>query len=327
VEALFYTKLDDKKCRCDLCPRGCEINPGGKGYCLSRENRDGKLISALYGKAAASNVDPIEKKPLYHFLPGTKIFSMGTIGCNLGCRYCQNWQLSRGKSPVQDATCEDVMEWAGQGNAGGIAYTYNEPLIWYEFVLDCAGLAHQKGLKNILVTNGVLNPEPFDKLLPYIDGMNIDLKGDSRFYKELTDSTIEPVLRNILEASKYTHVEITNLLVTDQNDSEEQIGELVEFISSINPAIPVHFSRYFPNYKFDAPPTSPDTFAKVYRIAREKLEFVYFGNIMAQKGQHTSCPNCKTMNIQRRGYEIEVLAVSRDGRCSKCGYDLNIVTS
>lgn len=326
IEALYYTRLDDGVCRCDLCPRGCVIKPGKKGYCLSRENVDGRLMSALYGKVAAMQVDPIEKKPLYHFLPGTDLLSIGTIGCNLGCKFCQNWHLARGKSRTVDVTPEEVIEKAKREGGKSIAYTYNEPLVWYEFVTDCCRLAHASGLKNVFVTNGTLNPEPFDELLEQIDALNIDIKGDAKFYEEMSDSVLEPVKRNIQKAAQVTHVEVTTLLVTGKNDSDETITEIVDFIASVDPKIPLHFSRYFPNYKFDASPTDVEVMRRAFSIAREKLQFVYLGNVNTDKGRDTYCPSCMTPAVRRLGYSTQLVGVDLKGHCAACGFDLNIVS-
>jgi pyruvate formate lyase activating enzyme len=327
VQARFYTKLEDNICRCDTCPRGCVIKPGKKGFCLSRENVDGELVSALYGGVAALHTDPIEKKPLYHFFPGSQILSIGTIGCNLACRFCQNWQLSRGRSFTDTMSPEQVIAQAKGSDSIGIAYTYNEPLIWYEFVYDCCKLARAAGLKNVLVTNGTLNPEPFDELLPLVDAMNVDLKGDARFYRELADSVLDPVKRNIAEAAKSIHVEVTNLLVTGENDSEKQVRELVDFVASIDRKTPLHFSRYFPNYKLKNEPTPLSSLERAYSIAREKLDFVYLGNVSGPLGSDTVCPNCGAVSVKRNGYFVQPIAFELDGSCAACGHFLGIVAS
>jgi len=324
VEARFYSKMAENACLCETCPRGCLIKPGKHGYCLSRENQGGRLISALYGQGAAMQMDPIEKKPLYHFLPGSKILSVGTIGCNLGCKFCQNWELSRGKSPTRTMSVNEVIGQAQANGSQSIAYTYNEPLIWYEFVYDCCKAAKKAGLNNVFVTNGTLAPDPFDELLPFIDALNVDLKGDAGFYRDLTDSDILPVKRNIEVAAQTAYVEITNLLVTGRNDSEKQIRELVDFVSGIGRKTPIHFSRYFPNYKFDAKPTPETSIERALEIAQEKLEFVYAGNISIEQGRDTVCPECKTVNISRSGYFTRINSVDENGTCANCGYDLNM---
>ena len=326
-EARFYSKLENNICRCETCPRACVIKPGKHGYCYSRENAGGALISALYGKVAAVAVDPIEKKPLYHFFPGSRILSIGTIGCNLGCKFCQNWHLSRGGAGTREIQPQEIITRSKEGGSVGIAYTYNEPFIWYEYVYDCCKLARSEGLQNVFVTNGTLNPEPFDEILPLIDALNMDLKGDADFYTEMADSTIEPVLRNIRQAADRAHIEITNLLVPGKNDSIAQIQELVDFTASVNPKIPLHFSRYFPNYKLDTPQTDENVMVQAHRIASEKLEFVYIGNMLTEAGQDTVCPKCGHLCIRRTGYFTKVRGVDSKGHCSNCDYDLNIVTS
>ena len=281
-EALYYEKLDGKHVHCHLCPYECNIPSGGRGACGVRQNKDGILYTLVYGKTTSIALDPIEKKPLYHYHPGEFILSLGTKGCNLHCDFCQNWHISQEvDAPTEDITSEEIVERAKELNSFGIAYTYNEPFIWYEFVLDTAKLAKQAGLENVLVTNGFVNVEPLKGILPYINAMNIDLKSfDEDFYVKICKGRLKPVLEVIRISAKHCHTELTNLLIPTLNDSEATIRKMVDWIyDNLGPEVPMHFSRYFPCYKMSLPPTPVETLRKAERIAKEKLKYVYVGNI------------------------------------------------
>ena len=280
-EALYYEKIHGKRAHCHLCPYECNIPPGGKGSCGVRQNIDGVLYSLVYGKTTGIALDPIEKKPLYHYHPGEKILSLGTRGCNFHCNFCQNWHISQEvDGPVENITSEEVVERAKELHSFGIAYTYNEPFIWYEFVLDTAKLARQNKLENVLVTNGFVNPGPLEGMLPYINAMNIDLKAfDEDFYIKICKGRLKPVLDVIKISAKACHVELTNLLIPTLNDSESSVRKMVDWIySNLGPEVPLHLSRYFPCYNMDIAPTPIDTLKRAERIAKEKLKYVYIGN-------------------------------------------------
>lgn len=280
-EALYYEKLDLKRVRCHLCPYKCRITPGAKGACGVRQNVDGTLYSLIYGKTTGLALDPIEKKPLYHYHPGEHILSLGTRGCNLHCDFCQNWQISQEPdAPAEDITSEEVVQRAKDLGSFGIAYTYNEPFIWYEFVLDTAKLAKGNGMENVLITNGFVNIEPLKGMLPYINAMNIDLKSfDEDFYVKICKGMLKPVLDVIKVSAKACHVELTNLIIPTLNDSEGSVRKMVDWIySNLGPEVPLHLSRYFPCYKMDLPPTPIETLKRAERIAKEKLKYVYIGN-------------------------------------------------
>ncbi len=280
-EALYYEKLSQGRVHCHLCPYECQIPPGGKGACRVRQNKDGALYSLVYGKTSSIALDPIEKKPLYHYHPGEKILSLGTRGCNLHCDFCQNWHISQEvDGSMENITCEEVVERAKALGSFGIAYTYNEPFIWYEFVLDTAKLAKAKGLKNVLVTNGFVNRGPLEGILPYTDAMNIDLKAfDEDFYIKVCKGRLKPVLDVIKMSAKACHVELTNLIIPTLNDSEVTIRKMVDWIyENLGPEVPLHLSRYFPCYNMDLPPTPIETLKRAKRIAKEKLKYVYIGN-------------------------------------------------
>jgi pyruvate formate lyase activating enzyme len=281
-EALYYEKLDLKKVHCHLCPYECVIPSSGRGACGVRINKDGILHSLVYGKTTGLSLDPIEKKPLYHYHPGEFILSLGTCGCNLHCEFCQNWQTSQeADGPAENITSEDIIERAKGLGSFGIAYTYNEPFIWYEFVLDTARLAKAKGLENVLVTNGFVNKEPLEKMLPYINAMNIDLKSfDEDFYAKVCKGRLKPVLDTIKVSSKKCHIELTNLIIPTLNDSEAIIKKMVDWIyDNTGPDTPLHLSRYFPCYKSTLPPTPVETLKMAEKIAKKKLKHVYMGNV------------------------------------------------
>ncbi|MBU4304436.1 MAG: AmmeMemoRadiSam system radical SAM enzyme [Candidatus Omnitrophica bacterium] len=281
-DALYYKVTDKSNVQCELCPKNCIIKNNNTGYCRSRKNVEGKLYSLIYGKTTGIALDPIEKKPLYHFHPGEMILSLGTRGCNFGCIFCQNWHISQDPDAYLDAVSpEQIISEALRLHSFGVAYTYNEPFIWYEFVLDTAQLAKKHGLANVLVSNGYVNPEPLEKLLPFIGAMNIDLKSmDDDFYKKICKGTLYPVLETIKRAKDACHVELTNLVIPTLNDSDEHFERLTDWVFDNTGAdTPLHFSRYFPCYELNLPPTPKETLQRAYNIARKKLNFVYLGNV------------------------------------------------
>jgi len=312
--------------RCGLCPHRCFIVDGARGRCRVRENRGGRLFSLIYGHVVSAHVDPLEKKPLYHFHPGSSVLSIGTNGCNLSCPFCQNYEISQGLTDGAQLPPEEIVRLGGAGGSIGVAYTYNEPFIWFEYVLDCARSAKEKGLVNVLVTNGYVSPEPLEELLPYVDALNIDLKAlDDGFYKRLCGGRLEPVLETIRRSARRAHVELTNLLVTDENDSPEQVAALADWVASeVGRQTPLHLSRYFPAYRFKAPRTPQERMLAAWEAARERLDFVYMGNVVTEIGGDTVCPACGAVVIERQGYSIRVVGLA-DGSCSYCGRKLPIV--
>ena len=290
-----------------------------------RENRGGTLFALTYGRMAAVQLDPIEKKPLFHFHPGTRILSVGSIGCNFRCGFCQNWHLVLGEASLSPVEIPELVRAAGESGAVGIAYTYNEPLIGFEFVRDCAREFRKAGMANVLVTNGYVSPEPLSELLPLVDAMNIDLKSmDPDFYRKVCGGTLAPVIETIRTASRSVHVEITNLLVTGENDSEEAIRKVVDFVAETDPEIPLHVSRYFPHHRFTAPPTPPARLEAAYRIGREKLSYVYMGNYSLAGSEDTRCPRCGATAVRRLGYRVSVVGLTGN-RCASCAAKLRFV--
>lgn len=284
-EAMFWHKKENGLVFCELCPKGCSIQEGHKGYCRVRENRGGVLYTLNYAQVSSYALDPMKKKPLYHFYPDTLILSLGTVGCNLRCGFCQNWQIAHGEPHTVELSPQQAVDLALEQKAKGlpctgIAYTYSEPFMWYEYVYDTARRAQQAGLKNVLVTNGYVREEPLKKILPYIDAMNIDVKGfTDTYYKDNCVGHLAPVIKTVEIAHKACHVEITTLLVPGLNDSEEEIKELVDWLAGLDKDIPVHFSRYFPNFQFDLPPTPEATLQRAYQLAKKKLTYVHLGNL------------------------------------------------
>ncbi|WP_265443207.1 AmmeMemoRadiSam system radical SAM enzyme [Acetivibrio straminisolvens] len=282
--AMFYNRMEDLKVHCYLCPHNCTINPGRFGVCRARKNIDGDLHSLNYGKISSIALDPIEKKPLYRFKGGSKILSIGTFGCNLKCSFCQNWVIAHDEPKLYDVTSEDIVnkakELVPKGNIG-IAYTYNEPSVWYEFVYDTAVLARKEGLSNVLVTNGFIGKEALLTLLPYIDAMNIDVKAyTASFYKDICGGVLKNVKETVEIAAKKCHVEVTTLIIPTLNDGLEEISQLAKWLSTISKDIPLHLSRYFPNYKVqDIPPTPKETLYKAREEAQKYLDYVYLGNV------------------------------------------------
>jgi pyruvate formate lyase activating enzyme len=320
IEAQHWSALENGRVACHLCPQRCIISDGGHGLCLGRVNRQGTLYAENFGECVSASMDPIEKKPLYHVCPGRSILSIATYGCNLRCEFCQNWSISQTKAPTERLSPEQVVALAKRNGSFGIAYTYTEPIIWYEYLMATGDMAHAEGLKNVLVTNGIINEKPLRELLPFIDAMNIDLKSMSpEFYRDLCHvDGLDSVKRTIELAHEQCHIELTNLLISGVNDSEEELRELVDFVAGVSPSIPVHFSRYFPNYKMDAAPTPAESLALAERLAKEKLHYVYLGNVGLETDSNTYCPDDGHLLVRRTGYAVEVVGVE-DGRCERCG--------
>jgi len=320
----FYETLDNNFVRCQLCPNRCLLAPGQIGLCKARKNIDGKLYSLVYGRVASFHLDPVEKKPLYHFLPGSLIFSIGTTGCNLQCKFCQNWQIAQvfpWEIESKEMTPEEVVEAAIKSGAKAIAFTYNEPTIFYEYMLDIAKIAKEKGLKTAVISAGYINPEPLKELLPYIDAYKIDFKGiNNKFYQEMTISgKVEPVMETMkIIKESGVWLEIVNLVIPGENDSEDDLRNLILWIkNNLGDDVPLHFTRFHPDYKLlNLPPTPIETLQKARKMAIDLgLKYVYIGNVDDIDGSTTYCPNSKEKAIVRKGFFVLENNLDENGYC------------
>ncbi|HTY13030.1 MAG TPA: AmmeMemoRadiSam system radical SAM enzyme, partial [Candidatus Omnitrophota bacterium] len=326
LEAMYWRGLPGDVVQCGLCPNRCVLPNGRRGLCGIRVNIDGKLYTTVYGKPTAIHVDPIEKKPLSHFLPGTTAFSISTAGCNLGCLFCQNWQISQVKpedAAHYDLDPDQIIEMAVKSGAPTIAYTYNEPTVYYEYMLQCAKLAKARGLRNVFHSSGYINREPLLELLKYTDACNIDLKGFSeKYYQDMCFGHLDPVLET-LKTIKGSGVwlEITNLVIPGKNDDPKMVREMCQWIANeLGPDVPLYFSAFYPMYKLQGvPPTPVKTLEDCAKIAKEcGLHYVYIGNVYGNAGADTYCPKCGKMVIEREGYAIKRMEVV-NGKCRYCG--------
>ena len=316
-----------QRVQCEICPKRCRIPPGHSGECRIRINLDGRLVAATYGRPCAIHVDPMEKKPLFHFFPGQPILSVATAGCNLHCQFCQNAEISQGNPedvPSYALPPADVPALAAKHACRHLAYTYTEPIASYEYTLDCCKAARAAGLRNVLVTAGYINEAPLRALLPYVDAANVDIKAfDDGFYRSVCSATLEPVLKTVLAMKAAgVHVEITNLVVPSLNDSDELVGKLCAWMrDEAGPEMPLHFSRFFPLYRMThLPPTPVDALLRAREIARQAgLKHVYVGNVEVPDGETTFCAGCGERLIVRDRYVIRENRVTASGACPKCG--------
>jgi pyruvate formate lyase activating enzyme len=333
-EAYFYRKLGNNVVQCTICPRKCVIKPGGRGFCNTRENRDGKLYSLIYGRVSAMAVDPIEKKPLFHFWPGSPTFSISSVGCSFKCPWCQNWHLSQPEN-INDVyteyvSPEDVVMHAKSRGCPSISITYNEPIIWLEYDVDVAKIAKSEGLKVIFVTNGYISIDALSEVAKYIDAANVDVKGFTEdFYRKYCQADLKGVLEATAEMKKRgIHVETTTLLIPGLNDSAEELENLCRWhLDTLGPETPIHFSRFFPHFKLThLPPTPIKTLVKAREIALSKgLKYVYVGNIPGHEGENTYCPNCKKPVIERVGFEVVGWRLNEEMQCLNCGEKIPII--
>ncbi len=329
-EAMFYTEIEDQKLQCDLCPHNCIIPEDHRGICKVRINNKGKLYTEVYERVIAIHTDPIEKKPLYHFYPGSKILSIGTFGCNMKCLFCQNFDISQANpdnySRASYVNVQRVIETAREEEQNiGIAYTYNEPTIFYEYMLDISREGKDKNLKNVMITNGYINKKPLEQLLEYMDAFNIDLKAfTDEFYKKYTKTSILPVLDSIRKVSeKGKHLELTNLIIPGLNDDEREFTDMIKWIKdNAGEDTVLHLSRYFPRYQTDIPPTPTEKMHTLYQIAKENLHHVYKGNVETDNYANTYCKKCNNLLIKRSGYRVAVIGLDRKGNCEKCNENL-----
>ena len=330
-EAVLCRPLRDDTVQCRVCEHFCAVRPGETGRCRVRRNEGGVLYLTVYGDAVALNLDPVEKKPLFHFLPGEQILSLGTYGCNFRCPFCQNWSISQpsrleGRPSIggREVTPEMLVETCRRYGAPMIAYTYNEPTVFFEYTLDTARLAHEQGIRNVYVSNGYMSQEALELLTPYLDGINVDLKAFTEtFYREQCQARLEPVKRNIRTIARETDIwiEVTTLLIPGLNDSDEELRAMAAWLAEVDPAMPWHVSAFHPDYQMtDRPPTSPAALMRAYEIGRKAgLHHVYLGNVLDADRSTTYCPNCNEPLIRRQWYNTRELWSQR-GVCPRCQY-------
>jgi pyruvate formate lyase activating enzyme len=332
-EAAFYSKLNNNRVECALCPHHCRIPEGKHGFCISRENIGGQLVASNYCRPVSTAIDPIEKKPLFHFYPGSSIFSTGPNGCTFKCSFCQNHEISQTEQPAREVTAERLAQMAAENRSVGIAYTYSEPAIWYETIMDVGARIKKRGLKNVMVTNGFIEPAPLNDLLSIVDAMNIDIKSmDPSFYSRICKGSLEAVLKTCETVKKAgCHLEITHLLIPGENDDPKETAALADFMAThLGIDTPLHISRYFPRYRMDHAPTPGLLLERAWEIARKRLDYVYMGNIAAGERENTFCPGCGELLISRIGYDIHLtksLTATSGSKfsCLKCNRLINIV--
>jgi pyruvate formate lyase activating enzyme len=325
-EAQFWRRPDPESedLDCSLCHQNCRIRPGKRGICAVRENQNGKLMTLVYGNLIAANEDPIEKKPFFHFLPGSLAYSIATVGCNFRCLHCQNADISQlphetGKLPGNYVPPEEVVAGAISRGCQSVAYTYTEPTIFFEYAYDVARLARASKLRNVFVSNGYIGQDAADKIIPLLDGINIDLKGDDEFYRKVCKAKLDPVKRNIERFWRAgVWVEVTTLVIPGYNDSVEVLTDMAQFLAGISRDMPWHVSAFYPTYRLlDAPPTGVESIKRALDIGREAgLKYVYAGNIIGES-ESTICPDCGFTLVERRGYRVMKNSVT-EGHCPNC---------
>jgi len=331
-EAMFYTALPEGDIRCTLCNHRCKIKEGKRGICGVRENRDRSLYSLVYSKIIAEHIDPIEKKPLFNFLPGSRAFSIGTVGCNFHCKHCQNFDISqyphehKGEIIGQVRTPEEIVAAAKASDCETIAYTYTEPTIFYEFAYDTALLSQKEGIKNVFVSNGYMSSEAARQIAPYLDAINIDLKAfTNKFYKTVCAAGLKPVLETIQLMKKLgVWVEVTTLVIPGLNDKEQELHDIARFVKSVGPEVPWHVSQFYPTYKLlDKPRTPVATLRHAREIGMEEgLRYVYEGNVPGEGGENTYCYACGAILIERYGLTLRQNRL-QDGKCPECSTSID----
>jgi pyruvate formate lyase activating enzyme len=331
-EARFYEKVEDQKVQCHLCAHECKIDPGKRGICHVRENQEGVLYSLVYGRVIAESVDPIEKKPLFHFLPGSRSYSIATIGCNFMCLHCQNYDISQyprrheGRIIGETRTPQEIVDRALETRSSSISYTYTEPTIFMEYAQDVGRLAREQGLKNIFVSNGYMTEPSAQALAEFVEADNIDLKSmKDEFYRKICKARLQPVLDTIERLKKLeVWLEVTTLVIPGLNDSEEELTQIAHFIKDVGVDIPWHVSAFYPTHQMlDRPRTPPATLLKARDIGlKAGLRYVYIGNIPGQGGENTHCHQCGDVLIERLGYAIRGF-ILQDGKCPKCQAEID----
>jgi pyruvate formate lyase activating enzyme len=329
-EVMFYKKLEELKIECGICPQKCKVADRERGTCGNKENRGGKYYTLVYSKPCSLYPDPIEKKPLFHYLPGTRAFSIATAGCNFECRFCQNWRIAQFRPEDVDyvrMTPKDIVKTALVKDCPTIAYTYSEPTVFYGYMYDCAKLGRKNGVGSVMISNGFMSEEPLKELCKVLTGVKIDLKAFSeKFYKELCSGTLKPVLDTLVRLKKLgMWFELVVLIIPTKNDGASEINQMCDWImENLGPDVPVHFTRFHPTYKLkNLPPTSVSTLERCYKIAQNKgINFPYIGNVPGHKGEHTYCPKCKKAILRRVGFTILKNNISHSGRCKLCNHPI-----
>ncbi len=326
VEARYYKKLEHKEIECNLCPRECRVGDRERGYCGCRENNNGTYYTLVHSYACSAHVDPIEKKPFFHFLPGTQAFSIATAGCNLNCKFCQNWEISQVR-PEQVNNYylppKDVASYAQESGSKSIAYTYSEPVVFYEYMMDCAAAGRERGIKSVVVTGAYISHEPWLELIRGVDAIKVDFKGfTEEFYQDICSGKLKPVMDALVDMSQSkVWYEIVYLVVPTLNDDLDDIGKMCKWmVKELGKDVPVHFTRFHPMYLLkNLPPTPVSTLEKARETAlQEGMNFVYVGNVPGHSGENTYCPGCKNVVIGRTGYRITQMRI-KDGKCTTCG--------
>lgn len=328
VSTKYWHQLNDGRIQCDLCPRYCKLQEGQQGLCFVRARQQDHIVLTTYGRSSGFCVDPIEKKPLNHFLPGTSVLSFGTAGCNLSCKFCQNWDMSKSREMdtlADEAAPETIARTAATLGCRSVAYTYNDPVIFHEYAIDVAQACREEGIKSVAVTAGYVCEEPREEFYRYMDAANVDLKGfTERFYKQICGGSLQPVLDTLAYIKHYTNVwlEITTLVIPGENDSEAELERLTQWVAErLGPDVPIHFSAFHPDYKMlDRLPTPPATLTLARRIAMKNgIRYAYTGNVHDQEGGSTYCHQCREKLIGRDWYELSEWNLTADGACRFCG--------
>ncbi|MCD8140179.1 MAG: AmmeMemoRadiSam system radical SAM enzyme [Planctomycetaceae bacterium] len=325
--ALYYDKFPDGAVSCQLCPHTCFLRDGNIGICGARKNRGGTLLALTYGEVTGSMIDPIEKKPLYHYHPGSRIYSIGGWGCNFKCLYCQNAAISQGESPTVPMSPAEIAKQALQKDSIGVAYTYNEPIVAIEYLLDCARAVRKAGGKNVLVSNGYILRKPLEDLLPLLDAVNIDVKAfNNEFYKKMCGGKLEPVLENVKFLAGKVHMELTTLLIPDANDAIPELEDLAAWIAeNCGRDTPCHLTAYHPSYNYNRAATTEAHLKNARYIFRKKLDYVYLGNVSIPGASDTVCVKCGHTVVQRVVFSVDSSGMNPDGTCKNCGAANNLV--
>jgi len=328
VPTRYWHRLDDDRVQCDLCPRLCKLREGQRGLCFIRANRGGQIVLTSYGRSSGFCVDPIEKKPLNHYFPGTSVLSFGTAGCNLACKFCQNWDISKSReidTLADQAKPEKIARVAKQLGCRSVAFTYNDPVIFHEYAIDIAAACHELDIRTVAVTAGYIQPEPRVEFFAAMDAANVDLKGfTERFYWKITGGHLQNILDTLVYLKQETHVwfELTTLLIPGENDSDDELDKMTRWVvDTLGPDVPIHFTAFHPDWKMlDKPPTPPATLSRARRIALGNgVHYAYTGNVHDSEGGSTWCHHCGALLIERDWYELGHWGLDGHGRCAKCG--------